>query len=356
MPVCWGSSRGAGAEERLHRFLVKVMLLSGTGISVATAVFGAILHWFIPFFYGEAARPTLQLIPWLFVAMSISGFAVGAEAFFLVMDQAPYRHPDQCHLGPDLGGAGVWMIAQSQAVGAAAYIALVHGSAGASVVYIFIHARRPGSRRSPLRRRPARPALPPRISWLAASGAPADAVFFGPRMHEHSPDKTFTSADYDETYFVGHIRRYEEGVYGNRVKWITKYLEGTQGKNLLDAGCGIGFFSEVARRQGARVVVARFPPPALRVYRKRGGADAKLLVGSVEELPFADGRFDFAMAIDVIEHLYHPHTLLAELFRVVRPGGGWSSRPTTNPPGSPAADSAERTIGSRGGPTSGESW
>ena len=140
-------------------------------------------------------------------------------------------------------------------------------------------------------------------------------------MHEHSPDKTFTAADYDETYFVGHIRRYEEGVYGNRVRWITKYLSGVSGKSLLDAGCGIGFFSEVARREGARVVSLDFSPQALRVYRKRGGGDARLLVGSVEELPFADGRFDFAMAIDVIEHLYHPHALLAELFRVVRPGG-----------------------------------
>jgi O-antigen/teichoic acid export membrane protein len=118
------------------------MLLSGTGISVATAVFGAILHWFIPFFYGEAARPTLQLIPWLFVAMSISGFAVGAEAFFLVMDKL--------HIAIRISVIsvlisvvpGVWMIAQFQAVGAAAYIALVHGSAGASVVYIFIHARK----------------------------------------------------------------------------------------------------------------------------------------------------------------------------------------------------------------------
>lgn len=140
-------------------------------------------------------------------------------------------------------------------------------------------------------------------------------------MQHRDNEKTFTADDYDEKYFAGHIRRYEEGVYGNRVKWISKYLESVSGRTLLDAGCGIGFFSEVARRQGARVTSLDFSPSALRVYRKRGGGDARLLVGSVEELPFADNTFDFAMAIDVIEHLYHPRMLLSELHRVVKPRG-----------------------------------
>jgi len=140
-------------------------------------------------------------------------------------------------------------------------------------------------------------------------------------MHERSNDHEFTADDYDERYYLGHIRRYEEGVYGNRVAWIGKYLNGVAGNRLLDAGCGIGFFSEVARRQGAEVVSLDFSPAALRVYRKRGGGDGRLLAGSVEDLPFADGSFSFAMAIDVIEHLYHPEKLLSEMFRVLKPGG-----------------------------------
>jgi ubiquinone/menaquinone biosynthesis C-methylase UbiE len=140
-------------------------------------------------------------------------------------------------------------------------------------------------------------------------------------MHSTDTNPAFTAADYDERYFAGHIRRYEEGVYGNRVKWISKYLHGVGGRRLLDAGCGIGFFSEVARQLGGHVVSLDFSPEALQVYRKRGGRDADLVAGSVEELPFLDASFDFAMAIDVIEHLYHPNLLLSELYRVVRPGG-----------------------------------
>ncbi|MBL8695775.1 MAG: class I SAM-dependent methyltransferase [Planctomycetes bacterium] len=146
-------------------------------------------------------------------------------------------------------------------------------------------------------------------------------------MHERHHDKTFTAEDYDEQYYVGHIRRYEEGVYANRVRFISKYLEGMSGGLLLDAGCGMGFFSEIALELGAKVVSLDFSPSALRVYRaraerkERAKDPRRLLAGSVEELPFPDGTFDFAMAIDVIEHLYHPDRMLEEVLRVLKPGG-----------------------------------
>lgn len=140
-------------------------------------------------------------------------------------------------------------------------------------------------------------------------------------MHAREHDNAFTAADYDERYYLGHIRRYEEGVYGNRVAWITRYLDGVAGRRLLDAGSGIGFFSEVARERGANVVSLDFSPSALGVDRRRAGDGRARLAGSVEELPFPDATFDFAMAIDVIEHLYHPERLLSELFRVLKPGG-----------------------------------
>ena len=44
--------------------------------------------------------------------------------------------------------------------------------------------------------------------------------------------------------------------------------------------------------------------------------DAKL-----ERLPFADGEFDFAVSLDVLEHLPDERPGLAELRRVIRPGG-----------------------------------
>lgn len=45
------------------------------------------------------------------------------------------------------------------------------------------------------------------------------------------------------------------------------------------------------------------------------------LVADAEELPFADGSFDVAFAIYVLEHIENPRAFVAETKRVLRPGG-----------------------------------
>lgn len=42
---------------------------------------------------------------------------------------------------------------------------------------------------------------------------------------------------------------------------------------------------------------------------------------SVEELTFADGTFDLVVTQDVLEHVFHPERAVAEIHRVLRPGG-----------------------------------
>ena len=46
-----------------------------------------------------------------------------------------------------------------------------------------------------------------------------------------------------------------------------------------------------------------------------------MLNGAGEHLPFADTTFDLAIAWDVVEHVHDPNLLLAELARVLKPGG-----------------------------------
>src|SRR5262249_48981294 len=45
------------------------------------------------------------------------------------------------------------------------------------------------------------------------------------------------------------------------------------------------------------------------------------VVGSAEELPFADGSFDALWSITVLEHVQHPEKALQEVARVLKPGG-----------------------------------
>jgi SAM-dependent methyltransferase len=86
----------------------------------------------------------------------------------------------------------------------------------------------------------------------------------------------------------------------------------------LDAGCGGGVNLSEFARFGA-VVGLEPSEQALSVARARGVG--RVMQGTVEEMPFDDCEFDVAAALDVVEHLDDDRAGLAELRRVVKPGG-----------------------------------
>lgn len=90
-------------------------------------------------------------------------------------------------------------------------------------------------------------------------------------------------------------------------------------KELLDAGCGTGWFSEAACRRGARVTSLDLGEGLLAEVAKK--CDSRRVVGSVLELPFPDASFDVVMSTEVIEHTPDPKRAVSELCRVLRPGG-----------------------------------
>src|SRR5205823_1606596 len=51
------------------------------------------------------------------------------------------------------------------------------------------------------------------------------------------------------------------------------------------------------------------------------GCDARLQVADAEQLPYPDGSFDLAVGHAILHHLPSPDAALAELFRVLAPGG-----------------------------------
>jgi SAM-dependent methyltransferase len=93
------------------------------------------------------------------------------------------------------------------------------------------------------------------------------------------------------------------------------------GLTVLDVGCGSGVLTEeLARRVGAENVAGVDPSPLLEACAARvPGAD--LRAGAAEELPWPDDRFDAALAQLVVHFLDDPGAGVAEMARVVRPGG-----------------------------------
>jgi SAM-dependent methyltransferase len=94
------------------------------------------------------------------------------------------------------------------------------------------------------------------------------------------------------------------------------------GRRILDAGCGSGPLFAALRDRGA--IVTGFDKSAgmLELARRRLGDDADLRVADLgRPLPFADGAFDDVVASLVLHYLEDWTAPLAELRRVLKPGG-----------------------------------
>jgi SAM-dependent methyltransferase len=88
---------------------------------------------------------------------------------------------------------------------------------------------------------------------------------------------------------------------------------------ILDAGCGTGRSLVFLAGRGTATGID-YSPLALTCCRERGLS--RLLCGSVNALPLADGAFDLVTSFDVLSHSAVDETrALREFARVLRPGG-----------------------------------
>jgi len=104
------------------------------------------------------------------------------------------------------------------------------------------------------------------------------------------------------------------------------------GERVLDMGCGAGRHAFEMYRRGADVIAFDQDADELSGVRdlfaamkEAGevpeGAEADTKEGDALALPFADGEFDRIVAAEVLEHIPADIQAIAELVRVLRPGG-----------------------------------
>lgn len=92
------------------------------------------------------------------------------------------------------------------------------------------------------------------------------------------------------------------------------------GKCVLDLGCRDGSLTRYYA-EGNRIVGVDIDREALALARKRLGISTLWLDLNRGRLPFRNGAFDAVVAGELLEHLVDPASLVAEVYRVLVPGG-----------------------------------
>lgn len=111
--------------------------------------------------------------------------------------------------------------------------------------------------------------------------------------------------------------------YDREILPLVRHEVGAGARRVLDVGTGEG---QVARAlaeggPGSRRVVGIDPSTAQLAFAAEAGGGPVFLRATGEALPFPDGTFDAVVCCLVIEHAGDPDAVLAEMARVLAPGG-----------------------------------
>ncbi len=135
-----------------------------------------------------------------------------------------------------------------------------------------------------------------------------------PRIGIEEIRRSFNEAASDEEHFPSTI---DPRIY--HVQLILEYFGDLTAKRVLDVGCGKGRFARIFKdRYPESTLVGLDLAEAMLRFVPQGIATCS---GSMTDLPFADQSFDAAYATESLEHAVDIERAVAEICRVVKPGG-----------------------------------
>jgi 2-polyprenyl-6-hydroxyphenyl methylase/3-demethylubiquinone-9 3-methyltransferase len=105
-----------------------------------------------------------------------------------------------------------------------------------------------------------------------------------------------------------------------KTPWILARL--APESKVLDVGCGAGFLSNALATKGHTMTGIDVSRESLRVAALYDATKAvTYLEADAYDLPFPDATFDAVTAMDFLEHVEDPERAIAEMSRVLKPGG-----------------------------------
>jgi ubiquinone/menaquinone biosynthesis C-methylase UbiE len=130
-------------------------------------------------------------------------------------------------------------------------------------------------------------------------------------------------SDYLELWRMARRRSQSENDYRTfqmcQARLLSEYLAAKgvqiQDRVLLDLGSGVAGYSFEFSRRGARVLSVDL------VHLGAALSSVTHVCASAEAAPFSESSVDVVFCASLIEHVAHPESVLAETYRVLRPGG-----------------------------------
>ncbi len=93
------------------------------------------------------------------------------------------------------------------------------------------------------------------------------------------------------------------------------------GRRVLDCGCGAGAYVLAFLALGADAQGLEYSAEKVAQFQRLGRHPDRVRQGDLERIPLADQSFDFALLNEVLEHVPNDARAVAEVFRVLKPGG-----------------------------------
>ena len=136
--------------------------------------------------------------------------------------------------------------------------------------------------------------------------------------------ETSTPFDYEaKRWGAAPLRAKPWYMNGLKLRYLLEDLREVRGR-VLDVGCGAGQVARAVKRErpDLEVVACDMSHSAIEAASAApDGVDFRL--ANAERLPFTNGELDFVWIFDVLEHVDDPESVLREIARVLKPGGGF---------------------------------
>ncbi len=151
-------------------------------------------------------------------------------------------------------------------------------------------------------------------------GQPDDALGWEILFWERWKNEDAGFLEFDPARIEEFLARDTEG--GGRLGFLDEIrsrVGSLAGKRLLNIGAGRDFLLELLRETGGEVTEQDTVLEPLRLLKGRGAAFC--ICGDARQLPFKDNSFDIVTSFAVLHHIWPIDRPLAEMLRVLKPGG-----------------------------------